>query len=1205
MIEEPQELAARKRAELEGALERREVHDPFSATFLVSLAVSAAISAASYVISAAFAPKPPKQTIGKLQGNLQLQNSEQGIMIPEIYGAGPTAAVAAGASPTWQNLTNTTGGANGSITKTSGANQVYNAGASSNVAVASGDDAFIRIIVGSPIASAGFFNTASPTGSGSSPTGLIFGIQWSINNELRIEVNAVGTVVGTFNTGDTFTIELRSGHFHLYKGSAEIFGGVAVPAPSYPMYMGICMFTTGAGVSNTKVKINALGDAPNFARGGVKVPAIIDWSSGIRKNVSTTQVQQGGKGFMGGRSQTVENISYDIDLGLSFCKGPVSLLRLYANADVLIDDMDTSTLLTGIYNPGTGADTDYDPELPPDPNPNYMPAFDRQDLALAYDGDSVGTGTVGGGQVGFAVYSGTETQDPDPTEEADIDAKYGTGSTTAHRGKARVVLNNFDLSRWGGIVPNMTAAWENPALATLDDIYASLCERVNVKAATSDYDFSGISTIQPRGMLIAGRLFSPAEVMGSPDIQTVYNYFVTEAEGQIISYIEGAEPSVTIADTEIGWMDSDGDVTDILPEVDTVIASEIGLAREVHVKYIDLDKEWEPNTQSDNRQITEGVSTEIVEVQLALLGSEARTAAQRKLYRDYVAGSVHKFTLDWKYLYLYPGYKITITRAEGFNHVLKLTSISGGLGVLECEGVAIEPAAFTQPSVVSISPGFPPQQPIPAMTILTLLDTPLLRDGDETNNNGIGFYACGTPRTGFGQSWVGFALYRNRNSVYGIVGESNLPGTIGTIVSAVGLSADPNVIDNVGVFTVDLYGTTASLASVTEMDLKMDTSKNSALVGDMVTRFTTATQVAGFPNRWTLSGLLNGRRGTESHLLDTFTGARFVLIDAAVKFVPIDITDLNNEMQYRAVTSGQSLADAATVDFVWTGGAVRPLAPVAVRADRDVANNLLVIWTRRTRLQQGLRDLAEVPIGEEREEYRVEVYSGTTLLRTMPAITGMSLPAIMDIPGGTKGSTLSTSSTTTQVGRSFQLIGRAGNFIEATLTISSVNPDPNAGIGIVSPTADWTNISGGPPLSTPEYEVTLVDSGTFDLQVRRFGTLVFTLGGVTVSERVRITLTGSEARFHRNWTGPGSPPFYVGVVAPTYPYHAFAHAQGSGTGASGKVQNIVMTIHAQPAIVYSAAQQTQDGLTPGDPVKLRIYQLSATVGKGDKTEVTV
>lgn len=1216
------ELAAKKRAELEAALDRREVHDPITAivaaisikAILTSAAISVAVSAASYALSRAFAPKPPKQTLGKLQGTLQLQNSEQGIMIPEIYGAGPAASIVAGSNPTYQNLTNTTSGADGSITKTSGANNVYNAGASHNVTVLTGQDAFIRVIRGTGFAAAGYFDTASPTGSGSQATGMIFGVAWHPAGPFYPVINGVGIEVGNTVSGDEFTIEVRSGRFHLYKGAAEVTTfGSAIPAQPASMWFGVIMYTTGAGVSNAKVQINGIGDPPNYAKGGIKVPAMIVWSSGIRKNVSVTQQPTGGKGFGGGgQSQTVENISYDIDFRLNYCRGPVNLLREWANADVLIDQTSTSLLLTGVYDPTTGADADYDPELPPDPTVNYVLPLDRHNQVIPYDGDGVGTGLVQGGGSSFAIYPGNETQEPDPTEEADVDARHGIGSTPAHRGVSGTVHTNFDLSRWGGIVPNMTAAWEHQTLTNLSLIYGDMCERVNVKTANGDYDWSGLATIKPRGMLIAGRLYAPAEVIGSPEIQTVYNYFVTETEGQLIGFIEGAEPSVTIADTEIGWMDSDADVSDILPEVETIMASEIGLSRQVDVKYIDLDKEWESNTQSDNRQITEGVSTEVMEVQLALLASEARTAAQRKLYRDYVAGSIHKFTLPWTYLYLYPGYKITITRAEGFSHVLKLTSISGGLGVLECEGVAIEPAAFTQPAVGSIILGNPPPQSIPAMTILTLLDTPLLRDGDETNNNGVGFYACGTPRTGVGQSWLGFALYRERNSTWSLIGSSNLPGTIGTIVSATGLNtADPSVWDRTGVFVVDLYGTSATLSSVTEQDVLADATVNLALFGDMVGQFVTATQVSDFPNRWSLSILLNGRRGTEDHVTDTFTGLRFVLINAAVIFTPAMVTDINGLFSYRGATSGQSLGDAATVDFVWEAEGLQCLAPVNIRGTRNSIGDLFQEWTRRSRLGAGMTPGSDVPLGEEVEMYDVEyLTTGDVLKRTMRVMPGGAQAGILmpEYPGssvGITGNNLVSTASPPYSAFTQQQIANNGAWIEGTLRLEGSFQIATMGLMLSSELS-----RAGFPVASDngagfseyfDFGLNSMSDGIPEFTILRNGSQLFGLNlddsfKGTATTRIRIVAVGSEVRFYWDYLGPGTTPVFVAPFAvPSLPMVPRFFVHGGSRITNIFVGNNVLG----PSVIYSATQQTEDGFTPNvSTIRTRVMQISSIVGRG-------
>lgn len=943
------ETLARKRAEFEAALERGDIADPITGTILtiatlkaiaISAAVSTVVAAASYGLSRAFAPKPPRQQFGKMTGSLQIQNSEQGIMIPEIYGAGPDVTIVAGSNPTYQNLTNTTAGAGGAITKTSGADNDYNAGASHNVAVSSGD-AFLQVTRGTGHAAAGFFDTASPTGSGGLGIGCIFGVAWSPDGTLYGVIDGIGIVVGSASVaGDVFRIEYRSGRFHLYKGSAELDMNRPQPTPSFPIYLGVIMYSTGAGVSAAKVQIGSIGDAPNAGRGGVKVPAIIVWTSGIRKNVSVTQTPvRGGKGG-GSRTQTTENFSYDIDLRLNFAKGPLRLLREYANADVNLDQYAQSAIPSGVYDPTVPADAPYDPNAPPDPQTDY-PTRNRVDGEIEYDVNNTGTGTVQGGGSLFAIYEGNATQEPDPTEEADIDAKYGAGSTTAYHNQFGITHKQFDLSRTSGIVPNFTAALEHTTLKTLDDIYGSLCERVGVNAANDDYDFSGLSAIASRGMLIAGRLFQPAEVIGSPEMELAYSYFVTEVEGQLVGFAEGDEPEIEIDDTEIGWLDGESDVPDIIPELESILASEILLPREVIVKSIDPDKEWDSNTASARRQVTDGVATELLEIQIAQLTDERRATAQRGLYRAHVGGTAHKFTLPWTYLYAHAGTKLIINRAEGFTHTLRITSITGGIGVLDCEGIALEPEVFNQPATGPIGIPSTPSQMIPAMTVMSLLDTPLLRDGDVTNNDGVGWYVVGTPRTGFNQSWHGFNLLMHKNNEWQFKAESRLPGTVGTVVSVTSLSTNPDVIDTVGEIVVDLYGTTQTLSSVAEADIQ----NNLGLFGTMLANFADATQVANFPNRWTLSTLLNGQKDTEHLIADLAAGDRFVLINEAVKFVPMDAEDLDTEFDYKAVTVGQSQDDAATIPAVWTGDTTRPRHPRSFTGAFDEGTeNLLQEW---------------------------------------------------------------------------------------------------------------------------------------------------------------------------------------------------------------------------------------------------------------------
>jgi len=58
-------------------------------------------------------------------------------------------------------------------------------------------------------------------------------------------------------------------------------------------------------------------------------------------------------------------------------------------------------------------------------------------------------------------------------------------------------------------------------------------------------------------------------------------------------------------------------------------------------------------------------------------------------------------------------------------------------------------------------------------------------------------------------------------------------------------------------------------------------------------------------------------------------------------------------------------------------------------------------------------------------------------------------------------------------------------------------------------------------------------------------------------------------------------------------------------GPAGTVLNTYTPTESLSFYTYTAADQTTDGLTPGDPVTVRIYQISASVGRGHHREATV
>src|SRR5687767_5558074 len=90
-------------------------------------------------------------------------------------------------------------------------------------------------------------------------------------------------------------------------------------------------------------------------------------------------------------------------------------------------------------------------------------------------------------------------------------------------------------------------------------------------------------------------------------------------------------------------------------------------------------------------------------------------------------------------------------------------------------------------------------------------------------------------------------------------------------------------------------------------------------------------------------------------------------------------------MKFKAVTSDQHEDDAATISQILIGNSLKPLAPVNLTGARNTNLDLVMGWTRRSRIAPGLRPFTDTPFAEESEVYEIEIYSGSTLKRTWRA----------------------------------------------------------------------------------------------------------------------------------------------------------------------------------------------------------------------------
>jgi hypothetical protein len=160
---------------------------------------------------------------------------------------------------------------------------------------------------------------------------------------------------------------------------------------------------------------------------------------------------------------------------------------------------------------------------------------------------------------------------------------------------------------------------------------------------------------------------------------------------------------------------------------------------------------------------------------------------------------------------------------------------------------------------------------------------------------------------------------------------------------------------------------------------------------------------------WTLSGLLRGQAGSDPAMADLTPGRRGG--GGAGRGPrprrPLALVERGLPLTWRAApaggpASGPSMSQAVET---WRGLSARPWSPAHLRV-RSQGGDAVVTWIRRARLAGDGWD-AEVPLGEEREVYRVEILDGAMVIRmaetATPGFTYTAAQRAADFPAGPTG----------------------------------------------------------------------------------------------------------------------------------------------------------------------------------------------------------
>ncbi|MGU3574767.1 glycoside hydrolase TIM-barrel-like domain-containing protein [Brucellaceae bacterium C25G] len=144
-----------------------------------------------------------------------------------------------------------------------------------------------------------------------------------------------------------------------------------------------------------------------------------------------------------------------------------------------------------------------------------------------------------------------------------------------------------------------------------------------------------------------------------------------------------------------------------------------------------------------------------------------------------------------------------------------------------------------------------------------------------------------------------------------------------------------------------------------------------------VLQFLHAEEVA--TGHWRLSGFLRGQLGTETQsLLEKQEAASFILLDGAVVPVGLEAQEVGLELNWRLGTAGRPFSSDFFDTMTVTGGlrALRPLSPVHLKAKKRDEGTYFT-WIRRGRIDADSWLGDDIPLGEERERYQLELWQGT------------------------------------------------------------------------------------------------------------------------------------------------------------------------------------------------------------------------------------
>ncbi|KQI72698.1 host specificity protein [Loktanella sp. 5RATIMAR09] len=528
-----------------------------------------------------------------------------------------------------------------------------------------------------------------------------------------------------------------------------------------------------------------------------------------------------------------------------------------------------------------------------------------------------------------------------------------------------------------------TGTWLNGRASdrSLASVVAEICARSGVQ----DYDV--------RGLFGVVRGYSVSDVgTGRAALQPLmlaYGFDAVERDGVLVFRSRNGQIDHHLTDAHIA-LDPDSDSG--LSHTRTAAAD---IAGRVQFAHITADGNYEAVAAEVTLPDDDTLTTTRSEAPLVLTRGEGQDIVARWLQEARIGRETARFALPPSQQNVGAGDTIDL-RAGGHGGTYRIDRIEEA-GARLIEATRIEPSVYARGTRPEDSVQLQPYiGPIPAE--LLFLDIGMLT-GDEIPHAPY-VAAAGNP-------WPGsIALYgAPQDSDYTLQSTLNEAATVGLTQTA--LRRGPvGIWDRQAGVEVSLVNGTVSSA----LQEAVLAGANTIAIGDgtkdnwEILQFQEATPISTGVYR--LSGLLRGQAGSRGLMPQTWhPGSRVVLMNGVPGQITLPTAARGTARHYRFGPAAQPMSDASYryETHAFAGNGLRPYPVAHLRAAKN-SGDVLISWIRCSRIDGDIWADGDIPLGEERESYRLRIYKSGQLRReqivTTPQWTYRAADLANEIGGG-------------------------------------------------------------------------------------------------------------------------------------------------------------------------------------------------------------